>query len=107
MSIDQANAFRKYVDENETLQQQVLEGLQDDSLNLTALAKEHGFEVTAEEALGMLDQVDLDTDGGLELTDFELSLVAGGLKDPCNDAVMAGLAYKMSDVKRNRVREGR
>ena len=78
MSIEQANAFRKFVDENEALQQQVMEGLQDGSLKLTALAKEHGFEVTAEEALGLLDQANPETDGELELTDFELSLVSGG-----------------------------
>ena len=83
MSIEQANAFRKYVDENEALQQQVLEGLQDGSLKLTALAKEHGFEVTAEEALGLLDQANPETDGELELTEFELSLVSGGVSGEC------------------------
>ena len=78
MSIEQANAFRTFVNENEALQQQVMEGLQDGSLKLTALAKEHGFEVTAEEALGLLDQANPETDGELELTDFEMSLVNGG-----------------------------
>ena len=78
MSLEQAHAFRKFVDENEALQQQILEGMQDDSLKLTALAKEHGFEVTADEAMEILEQADPESDGELELTDFELSLVAGG-----------------------------
>ena len=98
MSIEQANAFRKYVDENEALQQQVLEGLQDGSLKLTALAKEHGFEVTAEEAVGLVEQADPETDGELELTNFELSLVSGGMGRKAQQLCSAGKsAYDASN----------
>ena len=67
-----------------------MEGLQDGSLKLTALAKEHGFEVTAEEAFGLLDQANPETDGELELTDFEMSLVSGGWGLGHNGEYMAG-----------------
>ena len=73
MSIEQANAFRKFVTENESVQEQIDKAVADGSLKLTKLAAEHGFEFTAEEAQTVWDAAQ-----GGELSDFELEMVSGG-----------------------------
>ena len=50
MSTEQANAFRKFVNENESVQEQMKASASDDSLSLAVPAAEHGYEFTAEEA---------------------------------------------------------
>ena len=50
MSKEQADAFRKFVNENEPVQERIINAAADGSLKLTKLAAEHGFEFTAEEA---------------------------------------------------------
>ena len=50
ISIDQADALRRFVNENESVQQQIQSAANDDSFSLVAFAAEHGFEFTSEEA---------------------------------------------------------
>ena len=76
MSAEQLTAFRKLVDENESVQEQLHAGAAEGEIDLPAVAKEHGFEVTADDLIGFANDEDA---GGLELTDFELSQVSGGL----------------------------
>ena len=74
MSKEQANAFRKFVNENESVQEQIRKrGI--GNCKLVELAAEHGFEFTAEEAADawVNDRQERD-----ELSDFELEMVSGG-----------------------------
>ena len=73
MSIDQANAFRTFVNENESVQEQIKGAASDDSFSLVALAAEHGYTFTAEDAQSAWDAAQ---EG--ELSDFELEVVSGG-----------------------------
>ena len=75
MSIEQANAFRTFVNENESLQEQIRAGLEDGSLDPIKLAAEHGYEVTLEDGVQMNASHD---NGELELSEFELDMVSGG-----------------------------
>ena len=76
MSIEQANAFRTFVNENETVQDKIREGLvKDESFSLVELAAEHGYAFTSEEAQTAWDEAQTD-----ELSDFELEMVAGGAR---------------------------
>ena len=75
MSIDQATAFRTFVNENESVQAQIKAGLADGSLDPLKLAAEHGYEVTPEAAMQMKATHE---NGELELTEFELEMVSGG-----------------------------
>ena len=75
MSIEQANAFRNFVNENKTLQEQIQAGLADGTLDPLKLAAEHGYEVTPEEVLQLKVA---QGSNELELTEFELEMVAGG-----------------------------
>ena len=74
MSIEQANAFRTFVNENETVQDKIREGLvKDESFSLVEVAAEHGYAFTSEEAQTAWDEAQTD-----ELSDFELEVVSGG-----------------------------
>ena len=74
MSIEQANAFRTFVNENETVQEKIREGLvKDESFSLVELAAEHGYAFTREEAQTAWDEAQTG-----ELSDFELEVVSGG-----------------------------
>ena len=74
MSIDQANAFRTFVNENESVQEQIKGAASDESFSLVALAAEHGYTFTSEEAQSAWDAAQ-----GGELSDFELEVVSGGV----------------------------
>ena len=80
MSIEQANAFRTFVNENETVQDKIREGAKDESFSLVALAAEHGYAFTSEEAQTAWDEAQT-----AELSDFELEVVSGG-----NDKNLSG-----------------
>ena len=74
MSIEQANAFRTFVNENETVQDKIREGLaKDESFSLVEVAAEHGYAFTSEEAQTAWDEAQTG-----ELSEFELELIAGG-----------------------------
>ena len=75
MSIDQANAFRTFVNENESVQEQIKGAASDESFSLVALAAEHGYTFTSEEAQSAWDAAQ-----GGELSEFELEVVSGGHK---------------------------
>ena len=49
MSIDQADPLRRFVNENESVQQQIQSAANDDSFSLVAFAAEYGFEFISEE----------------------------------------------------------
>ena len=49
MSIDQANAFRTFVNENESVQEQIQAASTAGTLNLSELAADHGYTFTAED----------------------------------------------------------
>ena len=74
MSIEQANAFRTFVNENETVQEKIREGLvKDPSFSLVEVAAEHGYAFTSEEAQTAWDEAQTG-----ELSEFELEIVSGG-----------------------------
>ena len=73
MSIEQAHAFRTFVNENEAVHEQLKTAASDESFSLVALAAEHGYEFTAEEAQSVWEAA---LEGGL--SDFELEAVSGG-----------------------------
>ena len=76
MAIEQANAFRTFVNENESVQDQIREAAsaKDESFSLISLAAEHGYSFTAEEAASAWEPGQRG-----ELSDFELEMVAGGV----------------------------
>ena len=76
MSIEQANTFRTFVNENESVQDKIREGIKEQSFSLVALAAGHGYTFTGEEA-----QTAWDAAQENELTDFELEVVSGGLSN--------------------------
>ena len=73
MSLDQANAFRDYVSQNEDVQKEIRSALMTESAKVSEIASKHGFTFTSEEG-----QQAWDTAQDNELSDFELDMVAGG-----------------------------
>ena len=73
MSLDQANAFRDYVSQNEDVQKEIRSALMTESAKVSEIAAKHGFSFTSEEG-----QQAWDAAQDNELSDFELDMVAGG-----------------------------
>ena len=73
MSLDQANAFRNYVAQNEDVQREIRSALMTESAKVSEIAAKHGFTFTSEEG-----QQAWDAAQDNELSDFELDMVAGG-----------------------------
>ena len=73
MSLDQANAFREYVSQNEDVQREIRSALMTESAKVGEIAAKHGFSFTPEEG-----QQAWDAAQDNELSDFELDMVAGG-----------------------------
>ncbi|MDA9711585.1 Nif11-like leader peptide family natural product precursor [Luminiphilus sp.] len=73
MSLDQANAFRDYVAQNEDVQREIRSALMTESAKVSEIAAKHGFTFTSEEAEQAWDAAQDN-----ELSDFELDMVAGG-----------------------------
>ena len=73
MSLDQANAFRDYVSQNEDVQREIRSALMTESAKVSEIAAKHGFTFTSEEG-----QQAWDAGQDNELSDFELDMVAGG-----------------------------
>ena len=75
MSIDQANAFRDYVSQNEAVQREIRSALMTESAKVSEIAAKHGFSFTSEEG----EQAWASAQDN-ELSDFELDMVAGGYR---------------------------
>ena len=73
MSLDQANAFRDYISQNEDVQKEIRSALMTESAKVSEIAAKHGFTFIAEEG-----QQAWDAAQDNELSDFELDMVAGG-----------------------------
>jgi predicted ribosomally synthesized peptide with nif11-like leader len=73
VSLDQANAFRDYVSQNEDVQREIRSALMTESTKVSEIASKHGFTFTSEEG-----QQAWDAAQDNELSDFELDVVAGG-----------------------------
>ena len=73
MSLDQANAFRDYVSQNEDVQKEIRSALMTESAKVSEIAAKHGFTFTSEEG-----QEAWESAQDNELSDFELDMVAGG-----------------------------
>ena len=73
MSLDQANAFRDYVSQNEDVQKEIRSAFMTESAKVSEIAAKHGFTFTSEEG-----QQAWETAQENELSDFELDMVAGG-----------------------------
>ena len=73
MSLDQANAFRDYVSQNEDVQREIRSALMTESATVSEIASKHGFTFSSEEG-----QEAWDAAQDNELSDFELDMVAGG-----------------------------
>ena len=73
MSLDQANAFRDYVSQNEAVQREIRSALMSESAKVREIAAKHGFTFTSEEAEQAWDAAQDN-----ELSDFELDMVSGG-----------------------------
>ena len=73
MSLDQANAFRDYVAQNDDVQRELRSALMTESAKVSEIAAKHGFSFTSEEG-----QQAWETAQDNELSDFELDMVAGG-----------------------------
>ena len=73
MSLDQANAFRDYVSQNENVQKEIRSALIAESATVSEIAAKHGFTFTSEEG-----QEAWDAAQDNELSDFELDMVSGG-----------------------------
>ena len=73
MSLDQANAFRDYVAQNEDVQKKIRSALMTESVKVSEIAAKHGFSFTSEEG-----QQAWETAQDNELSDFELDMIAGG-----------------------------
>lgn len=73
MSVDQANAFRDYVAQNDDVQREIRSALMTESARVSEIAAKHGFSFSSaegEEAWALAQDN--------ELSDFELDMVAGG-----------------------------
>ena len=73
MSLDQANAFRDFVSQNEDVQREIRSALMTESAKVSEIAAKHGFSFTSEEGEQAWDAAQDN-----ELSDFELDMVAGG-----------------------------
>ena len=73
MSLEQANAFRDYVAQNEDVQKEIRSALMTESAKVSEIAAKHGFSFTSEEG-----EQAWETAQENELSDFELDMVAGG-----------------------------
>ena len=73
MSLDQANAFREYVSQNEDVQKEIRSALMTESAKVSEIAAKHGFSFTSEEGEQAWESAQDN-----ELSDFELDMVAGG-----------------------------
>ena len=73
MSLDQANAFRDYVAQNDDVQRELRSALMTESAKVSEIAAKHGFSFTSEEG-----QQAWDAAQDNELSDFELDMVSGG-----------------------------
>ena len=81
MSLDQANAFRDYVSQNEDVQKEIRSALMTETAKVSEIAAKHGFTFTSEEG-----QQAWESAQDNELSDFELDMVAGGSRSgnpPC------------------------
>ncbi len=79
MSLDQANAFRDYVAQNDDVQRDIRSALMTESAKISEIAAKHGFNFTSDEA-----EKAWDTAKDNELSDFELDMVAGGVTEECS-----------------------
>ena len=75
MSLDQANAFRDFVSQNEDVQREIRSALMTESAKVSEIAAKHGFSFTSEEGEQAWDSAQDN-----ELSDFELDMVAGGIR---------------------------
>ena len=75
MSLEQANAFRDYVSQNEDVQKVIRSALMTESAKVSEIAAKHGFTFTSEEGEQAWDAAQDN-----ELSDFELDMVSGGGK---------------------------
>ena len=73
MSLEQANAFRDYVAQNDEVQREIRSALMRESAKVSEIAARHGFSFSSEEG-----QQAWETAQDNELSDFELDLIAGG-----------------------------
>ena len=73
MSLDQANAFRDYVSQNQDVQKEIRSALMTESAKVSEIAAQHGFTFSSEEG-----QQAWDVGQDNELSDFELDMVSGG-----------------------------
>ena len=73
MSLDQANAFREYVSQNEDVQKEIRSALMTESAKVSEIAAKHGFSFASDEG-----QQAWEAAQDKELNDFELDMVAGG-----------------------------
>ena len=73
MSLDQANAFRDYVAQNDDVQREIRSALMTESAKVSEIAAKHGFSFTSEEGEQAWESAQEN-----ELSDFELDMVAGG-----------------------------
>ena len=80
MSLEQANAFRDYVAQNEDVQKEIRSALMTESAKVSEIAAKHGFSFTSEEG-----QQAWESAQDNELSDFELDMVSGGSyrRGPC------------------------
>ena len=80
MSLEQANAFRDFVSQNEDVQREIRSALMTESAKVSEIASKHGFTFTSEEG-----QEAWETAQENELSDFELDMVSGGSyrRSPC------------------------
>ena len=79
MSVDQANAFRDYVAQNDEVQREIRSALMTESAKVSEIAAKHGFSFTSDEA-----ERAWATANDNELSDFELDMVAGGVTEECS-----------------------
>ena len=73
MSLDQANAFRDHVAQNDEVQREIRSALMTESAKISEIAAKHGFSFTSEEGKQAWESAQDN-----ELSDFELDMVAGG-----------------------------
>ena len=73
MSLDQANAFRDYVAQNDDVQREIRSALMTESAKISEIAAKYGFSFTSEEGEQAWESAQDN-----ELSDFELDMVAGG-----------------------------
>ena len=73
MSLDQANAFRDFVSQNEDVQKEIRSALMTERARVSEIAAKHGFSFTSEEG-----EQAWETARENELSDFELDMVSGG-----------------------------